>query len=196
MSSLSYSARGLRAKTPMPVSPGPGQATAPPLSGPGFTFGVGVMDFVKAGTTRCAAKTCGTWRQVRGFIRIRVLNDFAKAGTVPHCNILCPSARPATPEAVLLVKSTVSMLHVAWRPLAAADCYLLQIQPVCPQSTAGSDPPDKPGHPRTDRLGEKYEDSAGRNCNTFYCYIRMGNICKDISDPKSSFSYPVPSTSG
>ncbi|KAJ8245356.1 hypothetical protein GJAV_G00269890 [Gymnothorax javanicus] len=64
--------------------------------------------------------------------------------------------KPSTPAAVFLVKATISMLHVAWRPLPAADSYLLQLQPVTPTPTQ---PLGLSGTP-TDRLPANQVDSG------------------------------------
>ncbi|XP_048011499.1 host cell factor 2 isoform X1 [Megalobrama amblycephala] len=55
--------------------------------------------------------------------------------------------RPSTPGAVFLVKSTISMLHVAWRPLPAAECYLLQVQPITSPHSSSNEPQSTPTPP-------------------------------------------------
>ncbi|XP_036433525.1 host cell factor 2 [Colossoma macropomum] len=52
--------------------------------------------------------------------------------------------KPSIPAPVFLVKSTISMLHVAWRPILAAECYLLQLQSVTPSPAPPTGASDSP----------------------------------------------------
>lgn len=84
--------------------------------------------------------------------RTLLLNEVCSV-FVFYCFCLCVDVlflcveKPSIPGAVFLVKSTINMLHVAWRPLPAAECYLLQLQPITsPSSPSKSSPPPDPGH--------------------------------------------------
>ncbi|XP_037099589.1 host cell factor 2 isoform X1 [Syngnathus acus] len=75
--------------------------------------------------------------------------------------------RPAPADAAMLIKSTISMLHVAWRPLSGADYYILQIQPTCP---AGDHPQVKQvasASTEGDGKDKDFQSSHGASeCNT------------------------------
>lgn len=183
--SPSYRARDPRATTHMPAPLERGLATVQPLWGPGFTSGVAVMDIVRAGTTRSAARICGTWRQVRTPFSCGWQSH--KETVSQYYKWCFVTDKPGPPEVVLLIKSTVSMLHVAWRPLAAADCYILQIQPVCPPRTAAaSNPLAKLGDPTQkdtregrdkDHAGERKADSGKGQNGSSICQDGKHELC-------------------
>lgn len=77
---------------------------------------------------------------------------------VSNTFLIVLTEKPAKPTAVQLVKSTINMLHVAWHPLPAAECYLLQLQYVAPPpapQTQASDSPTIPTPPAGLTEGEE-----------------------------------------
>ncbi|XP_028810849.1 host cell factor 2-like [Denticeps clupeoides] len=62
--------------------------------------------------------------------------------------------KPVASAPVFLVKSTISMLHVAWRPIPASEFYLLQLQPV-----ASSAPPTGASDSPADSIPPTLDDS-------------------------------------
>lgn len=133
----------------VPIARNHEPATVRQLSPLVCTSGADEMDTESAITTRSAAMICGTWRQVRdanskGGRRWLLITVYPFC-VLMSCLCVCVE-KPSTPGAVFLVKSTINMLHVAWRPLPAAECYLLQVQPISsPRSPSKSTPLPDPG---------------------------------------------------